>query len=137
MEIFSLLKPNFEATLRERTVSDSAYHARVAQLLLDLLESLRREPIGPRVHASYHLDRDLWLQYRAPNNARCMITITIDRPDYGPLVDGLPVFHYRMCCQMTDSSENGNPQKDEDRTRCIDSAVEFVRNAIRETRMLP
>lgn len=137
MEIVSLLPADFEATLHRRARSDSQYDARIARLLLDLLDALKREPIGPRVFASFHLDRDLWLQYRSPNNAHCMITITMDRPDYGPLVDGVPLFHYRMSCKITDSSQNQTRPTQTDRTRSVDSAVEFVRNAIRETRLLP
>ncbi len=34
----------------------------------------------------------------------------MDRPDYGPLVDGLPVFHYRLTCQKTDSTERRSVQ---------------------------
>ncbi|MBM3968206.1 MAG: hypothetical protein FJ308_24575 [Planctomycetes bacterium] len=137
MEIVALLAPDFETALDERAKSGSAYDARIARLLLDLLDALRHEPIGPRLFASFHLDRDLWLQYRSPNNAHCMITIKMDRPDYGPLVDGLPLFHYRMTCQTTDSTESKVGPILEDRTRSVDSAVEFVRNAIRETRLLP
>ena len=137
MEIIALLQPSFEIALKERAQSDSAYDAKFARHLLELLDALRSEPIGPQLFASYHLDRDLWLQYCSPNNAHCMITVTMDRPDYGPLVDGLPVFHYRMTCQKTDSSERQIRPALEDRTRNIDSAVEFVRQAIRETRMLP
>ena len=137
MEIVALLNSNFEAALHDRTVSDSAYDARVAQMLLDLLDALRHEPIGPKLFASYHLDQDIWLQYRSPHSAHCMITVTMDRPDYGPLVDGLPVFHYRMTCKMTDSTTHQIRPMQEVRIRSIDSAVEFVWNAIRETRMLP
>jgi hypothetical protein len=137
MEIFALLEPDFETALYERAQSDSAYDARIARLLLELVDSLRHEPIGPRLFASYVLDRELWLQYRSPSNASCMITVTMDRRDYGPLVDGLPLFHYRLACQKTDSNENQIRPTLEDRTRSVDSAVEFVRNAIRETRMLP
>ena len=137
MEIVSLLKSDFEATLHERARSDLVYDARIARLLLDLLDALRHEPIGPKLFVSYHLDTDLWLQYRSPHSAHCMITVTMDRPDYGPLVDGLPLFHYRMTCKMTDSMANQTRPKQEDRTRSVDSAVEFVRNAIRETKMLP
>lgn len=137
MEIIALLQPSFETALSERAQSDSAYDAKFARHLLELLDALRREPIGPQLFASYQLDRDLWLQYRSPNNARCMIAITMDRSDYGPLVDGLPVFHYRMTCQKTDSTERQIRPTLEDRTRSVASAVEFVRQAIRETRMLP
>jgi hypothetical protein len=137
MEIIALLQPSFETALNERARSDSAYDAKFARHLLELLDTLRHEPIGPQLFASYHRDRDLWLQYRSPNNAHCLITITMDRPDYGPLVDGLPVFHYRMTCQKTDSTKRQIRHTLEDRTRSIVSAVEFVRKAIRETRMLP
>ena len=137
MEVVELIRSDFESALHDRAHSDSAYHARIARLLMDLLEALRQEPIGPKLFASYHLDRDLWLQYRSPHSARFMITVTIDRPDYGPLVDGLPLFHYRMTCKITDSTGNQTRPTQEDRSRSVDSAVEFVRNAIRETRMLP
>jgi hypothetical protein len=137
MEIIALLEPSFETALKVRAQSDSAYDAKSARHLLELLDALRHEPNGPQLFASYHLDRDLWLQYRSPNKAHCMITITMDRPDYGPLVDGLPVFHYRMTCEKTDSTEKKIRPTLEDRTRSVDSAVEFVRNAIRETRILP
>ncbi len=136
MEIVALLSRDFESALHERARSDSAYDARIARHLLDLLDALRHEPIGPRLLASYYFDCELWLQYHAPNNSHCIITITMDRPDYGPLVDGLPLFHYRMTCNKTDSNKNHVRPDVEDRTRSVDSAVEFVHKSIRETQTL-
>jgi hypothetical protein len=137
MEIVALLKRDFESTLHKRAGSESAYDARIARHLLDLLHALRHERTGPRLLASYHFDRELWLHYHAPNNAHCIITITMDRPDYGPLVDGLPLFHYRMTCNKTDSKRKPIRPAEEDRSRSVKSAVDFVRNSIRETRTLP
>lgn len=38
MEIVFLLDPDMEAVLHDRTLSDSAYDARTARMLLDLLD---------------------------------------------------------------------------------------------------
>ncbi len=137
MEIISLMNSDFETALTERALSDSAYESRFATHLLDLLYALRNEPIGPQLIASYGLDQELWLQYFSPNAAHCLITITMDHPDCGVLLDGLPIFHCRMMCQKTDSTERQIQPSLEDRTRSLESAVDFVRTAIRETRMLP
>lgn len=138
MEIVGLPpKRDFETELRTRAGSGSAYDARIAGLLLDLLDALRGDAIGPRVFVSYHLDRELWLHYRGPNDAHCLITVTLDRPDYGPLENGLPRFHYRMTYRITGSTHNRDQPTIEQRARSVESAVEFVWQAIRETRMLP
>lgn len=137
MEIVGLLRRNFEAPLHERAQSDSPFEARVAHMLLNLLDALRRDAIGPCLFASYHLERDLWLQYSAPNGAHCMITVTIDRPDYGPLDNGLPRFHYRMTYLIKRGANDRDLPVIEERIRSVESAQEFVRHAISETRNVP
>lgn len=52
MELIALLERDFEPALHERAQSDSAYDARIARVLLELLNALRHEPIGPRLFAT-------------------------------------------------------------------------------------
>jgi hypothetical protein len=137
MEIVGLRAVDFESALRERAQAESAYDARVARLLLDLVEGLRREAMGPRLFASYHVDRDLWLQYRSANGAYCMVTVAMDRPDYGAIENGLPRFHYRMTYRITAGDGRGQDAAVEERCRSVESAVEFVSEAISETRKFP
>ncbi len=74
-------------------------------MMLGLLDALTRDASGPMLFASIHQDRELWLQYSAPNGASAMITATIDSPDYGPLEHGLPRFHYRLSYRVRASNE--------------------------------
>lgn len=137
MEVSSPLGDDFESALQERTNAGCAYDARVAGLLLALLDALRRQVTGPRLYAFFRPDGEVSLHYRAPNDSRCVITVTVDRPDYGPLENGLPRFHYRMTYQITNSWLNRAGPVVEERMRTVDSAVEFLQDAIRETRGLP
>ena len=73
--------------------------------MLDLIDSLRRDAVGPTLFATPHLNRELWLQYSAPNGDSVMITVTIDHPDYAPLENGLPSFHYRLSRTIQDSNK--------------------------------
>jgi len=136
MDIVGWPHGDIDAALRARADSDCKYDARLAQLLLDFVEALRREKAGPRLFASIHLNRELWLRYRAPNGTGCRITVTMDRPDYGPLEDGLPQFHYRMSYRIITPTDNLNHPLTEERARRVQSAVEFVWQAISEAREL-
>lgn len=139
MEIVNLTgpdSPNFDAEYQRLANSDSAYDARVARMMLDFLAALRREPIGPRLFASRILN-ELWLQYSAPGGASVLVAVTVDRPDYGPLDDGLPQFHYRLSYKLRSSADVEEQRPVEERARCIESACEFVGVAIAEARDLP
>ena len=139
MEIVSLLGPDFpdyDAEFRRLADSESAYEACVGRMMLELLDSLRRDAIGPRLFASTLLNRELWLQYSAPNGASAIITVAIDHPDYGRLEDGLPRFHYRLS-YIRSSSDSTDRLPIEERARSVETAREFVREAIRETRLMP
>lgn len=137
MEIIALIPRDFEAALHERSKSDSPYEARVAHMLGGLLDVLRRDAIGPRLFASYHLQREIFLQYFAPNGSHCMITVAIDSPDYGPLENGLPRFHYRMTYQLKRKIDDRRLPLIEERVHSVESASEIVRQAILEARKLP
>jgi len=132
MEIVNL-SHDVDAILHKRTQSESRYDARTAELLIDLLHAMRRDPEGPRLFASILLERELWLLYVVPGGASCMITVTIDRPDYGPLENGLPIFHYRMAYRITGRSDGRVGPMNEARVHSTGSAVEFVHTAISKT----
>ena len=133
MEIVNL-SHDVDAILHKRTQSESRYDARTAEMLLELLHAMRRNSEGSRLYASFVYQRELRLQYRAPNGRSCMITVTIDRPDYGPLENGLPIFHYRMAYRI--SGRYGEQERPliEARVRGADLAVEFVQTAVSESR---
>tara|TARA_R110002072_G_scaffold303123_1_gene494631 strand:- start:34243 stop:34659 length:417 start_codon:yes stop_codon:yes gene_type:complete len=138
MEIVNLPgadSPNFDAEYQRLANSDSAYDARVARMMLDFLAALRREPIGPRLFAS-HILNELWLQYSAPGGASILVAVTVDSPDYGPLDDGLPQFHYRLSYKLR-SSNDEEQLPVEERARSIESACEFVGVAIAVARDIP
>jgi hypothetical protein len=141
MEIVSLIEPgsrDYEGPFRSVASSAAAYEARVGGMMLDLLDAVRRDSIGPRLFAFAHTNRELWLQYySASNGASAMIRITIDRPDYGPLEDGLPRFHYRLDYRI--KSSNGAIARPliEQRAHSVETACAFVREAISDARALP
>jgi len=135
MEIVDLLgrSNEFEATFRELALSDAPYHAAIGNMMVDLLDSLRRDPFDGTVHASHHPDLgspELWLQYSVPNGSSVMITVSVDRPDYGPLTNGLPRFHYRLAYRLGDSTDH---LPTEHRTPVLQEAHDFIRHAILAT----
>ena len=135
MEIVDLLEQSneFEATFRELAASDVPYDAAIGNMMVDLLDSLRRDPFDGTVHASHHPDLgspELWLQYSVPNGSSVMITASVDRPDHGPLTNGLPKFHYRLAYRLGDSSDD---LPTEHRTPILQEAHGYIRNAILAT----
>lgn len=138
MEIVSLLgdSPGYDAEFRSLAASESPYDACVGRMMLDLLDLLRQDAIGPRLFASAHINRELRLQYSAPNGASAMITVTIDHPDYGPCENGLPRCHYRLSYKIRSTNDAINRETVEERARNVETACAFVREAIRESRSL-
>ena len=132
MEIVNL-SHDVDAILHKRTQSGSRYDGRTAELQLNLLHAMRRDPEGHRLYASFLFERELWLLYKAECGTSCMITVTIDQPDYGALEDGLPRFHYRMAYRITGCSDGRVGPLNEARPHSSGSAVEFVHTAISET----
>ena len=55
----------------------------------------------------------------------------IDRPDDGPLENGLPRFHYRLSYRIRSSSDTTDRPIIEYRVRSVASAVEIVRQQFR------
>lgn len=141
MEIVSLIEPgtrDYEGPFRSLAGSAAAYDARVGRMMLDLLDAIRRDAVGPRVFAFAHTNRELSLQYySASNGASAMIRIAIDRPDCGPLEDELPRFHYRLDCRIKSSNDAIARPLIEERARSLETACAFVREAIRDARAVP
>ena len=59
-----------------------------------------------------------------------MISVTVDRPDFGPLTDGLPTFRYRLSYRIGDAAA-GLPT--EHRATSNADAHDVIRNAILAT----
>ena len=141
MEIVSLIAPGSsddEGPFRSLASSAAAYDARVGRMMLDLLDAIRRDSIGPRLFASVHTDRELLLQYySASNGASAVIKIAIDRPDCGPVGDGLPRFHYRLDYRIKSSNDAIARPLIEERARSVEAACAFVREAIGDARAVP
>ncbi len=130
MEIVSLLGQShdeYESPFRDLAESDVAYDARVGEMMLALIDTLRGDPLGVTIHASHHPDIELWLQYSVPDGAHVMISATVDRPDFGPLTDGLPNFHYRLSYRIGDATDR---LPTEHRASTLPDAHEFIRDAI-------
>ncbi len=66
-----------------------------------------------------------------------MITVTIDYKDRSQLVDGLPVFHYRLTYSHPSREPGSIGPRKELRTHDIDTAYDFVMEAIRTCRDAP
>ena len=106
-------------------------------MMLELLDALRRDVIGPRLVASKGLlwqeYPELLLSYSDGHGHRTMVGTTIDYKDRSPLVDGLPLLHYRLR-RHPSWPEPSVDSRDELRTRDVRTACEFISEAIRDCR---
>jgi hypothetical protein len=146
MEIDDLLPPHsraFEEEYHRLARSDSPFESRVGKMMLDFLNRLRSGVVGPRLSAlkspaSYAPKCDfgieLWLQYSDNHGHHTMITVTIDYKDRSPLVDGVPPLHYRLAYTLPDRDSGKTTPKAELRTSNLDTACDFVLEAIHACR---
>ena len=121
---------------RRQRESGTPYETRIAELQLNLLDSLERGPVGPRLSVSTGIGNEMWISYSSPDGASASIVVDIDRPDYGPLVNGLPRFHYRIKSSIRHAGDDQWSPEKEERIRSVESAYEFIRRVIVETRDL-
>lgn len=136
MELCSLIgrpSDDYEIAFRELAEADNVYDAKVGSMMLELLERLRRDSSTVTLFAFSQSPAELSLLYASSSKASAHVTVRIDRPDYAPLVDGKPPFHYRMSfvIQTTDDSTFGE-RPFEKRVQAVEDACEFLNEAILE-----
>jgi hypothetical protein len=134
MEIFDAPHPgesSFEDDYHRMAKSESRMESLVGRMILDLLDALRGGVIGPRFGAVKLLPNrtELWLQYANGFGSGTLITLDVDWKDCSPIVDGVPLLHYRL--SYTRCTGDGLP-KVELRTRDVRTAYEFVLEAIEQ-----
>ena len=138
VEIVNLLPDSldgYEAPFRKLARSDVAYDALVGSMMLGLLNALRNDPLDVTLFASLHSEIELRLQYSVfSNGPSLMLSAIVDRPDYGPLANGIPNFHYRLAFRIGDSTDGLTT---ECRAQTANDALQFVRNAILATQDHP
>jgi hypothetical protein len=139
IEFQNLLEPDAptpEKKYRRFTSSEVPFEAAYGRMMLELLGALRRDVIGPRVIATKNImwleSPELLLFYSDGYGHSTTITVKVDYKDRSPLVDGLPLLHYRLECGL--SSERSADSRDELRTRNVRTACEFIVDVIRKCR---
>ena len=116
-----------EDEYRDLVTSGSPCQSQMGQMILDFIDRLRHGIVGPRLHAYKHLD-ELWLQYEHGAN-NTTITAKIDYKDRSPVVNGIPVLHYRLTYTLPEN--DADAPRVELRTHHLDEAYEFVLEAIK------
>ena len=138
MEIIDLINPDwpdFDASFRRVAESASPREARIGRMMLDLLESLRQSLPGTLFYASVSGNEELWLSYCVPGqSAATMIKIAVDAPDYGPLENGLPRFHYRLSYKFNPPGGDWAGLPTEERLHSVQAACQFVVAAVEQAR---
>ena len=137
MEIFDPLNPNapgFEDAYRRLAKSGSPPESAIAKMMLEFLDVLRRGIVGPRLGArQMGLDwRDLWLTYSDGCGHHTLITANVNYKDRSPLIDGVPLLHYRLTYTRPLPNAPENTSTVELRTRDVGTAYEFVLEAIQQ-----
>jgi hypothetical protein len=136
MEIVDLLHPedpSFEDDYRRMATADSRAEEMIGKMMLDLLKTLREGVVGPRLVAFRPLpnEHELSLTYASSGNSTS-ITVAVDWKDRSPLVDGVPQMHYRLSYTPSPRNRKQNSPPVELRTRDIQTAYEFILEAIRQ-----
>jgi hypothetical protein len=134
IEFHNLLEPDAptpEEEYRRFASSQVPFEAAFGKMMLELLDYLRRDVVGPRLIA----EKDLFgpgirFAYSDGHGQSVAVCVTVDYQDRSPLVDGLPLLHYRLSCESGRSEEFPG----ESRTHNVQTACEFIRSAIRECR---
>jgi hypothetical protein len=140
IEFRNLLEPDAptpEEEYRRFVSSEVQFEAAYGRMMLKFLDALRREVIGPRLIAEKGL---MWLEcpelvlhYSDGYGHSTAISAKVDYKDRSPLVDGLPLLHYRLR-RGPAWPERPVDARDELRTRDVRTACEFVLEAIRKCR---
>ncbi len=139
MEIIDLFDPDnptFDVEYRRLVDSDSPYDVQMGQMMLDLLDQIRRGVMGPRLFASFMTD-ELWLNYSDDRGHGTTIRATVDHYDFASLVDGVPQFHFRLRYDLPPPHSPTNPETVEERTREPDIACDIIREAIKRSKVVP
>lgn len=129
--------PTVEEEYRRLALSEVPFEAAYGKMMLDLLDALRRDVIGPRLAAMksilWHQYPELLLLYKYGYGHNMAVCARVDYKERSPLVDGLPLLHYRLRRDLAWPEPSVDPQ-DELRTRNVDTACEFILEAIRKCR---
>jgi hypothetical protein len=115
---------------RRLAASKSCYEARIGTMMLEFLDRLRHGVTGPRLGV-IKMSEELWLQYADGQGHSTLITVRIDHKDYSPLVDGVPPMHYRLASTRFTANLQNNLPKVELQTSDVETASDFVLEAIR------
>ncbi|MCE5267180.1 MAG: hypothetical protein LLG00_04785 [Planctomycetaceae bacterium] len=130
--------PRFDADYRRMTRSDSKIQVAIGSMMLTFLDALRAGIAGPKLFATKVLpnETELWLDYSDGYGNRAHMTATIDFKDHSSLVDGVPLLHYRLSSRTTQPPQAAQDMPIELRTRDVNTAYEFVVEAIRRCKPL-
>jgi hypothetical protein len=129
--------PTVEEEYENFVSAGEPFQAAFGRMMLELLDALRHHIIGPRLIAQKGICWDespeLCLYYLHGREKVTSIRVTIDFKDHSPLVDGLPLLHYRLTHRPKPSERCPKP-RNELRTRDVQTACEFILEAIRDCR---
>lgn len=137
MEIIDILRlanpgqEGFEDEYRRLASSDSPCQAEMSKKMLQFVDRLRKGVIGPKL-CCFKLANELCLQYHHASNT-ATIRAMVDYKDRSPLVDGIPVLHYRLAYSVESDDAEGMSET-ELRTHDVNEAYEFVLDAIRTSK---
>ena len=129
MELYPLRPdaPTFEDDYQHLAASESRFESKIGTMMLAFLDRLRHDVIGPRLGVTKVFE-ELWLVYSNEHGRSTLITARIDHKDYSPLVEGVPLMHYRLAYTRPEAD---NLPKVELRTSGVETACDFVLEAIR------
>lgn len=118
--------PTPEEEYRRLASSEVPFEAAFARMMLELLDALRRDVVGPRLVAHQEiLGPGLQFVYSDGRGHSTAVSVNVDYKDRSPVVDELPSLHYRLACATEHLSE-------ELRARNVQAACEFIQDAIRK-----
>ncbi len=128
--------PTVEGEYRRFASSEDRLEAAFGLMMLELLDALRRDVVGPRLVAEkgflWFECPELRLNYSDGQGHGTTVHVKVDYKDRSPLADGLPLLHYRLNRRPWPKQRLNS--RDELRTRDVNTACEFVLEAIRECR---
>jgi hypothetical protein len=94
LHLTDLENPDVKPEFRKRANDSKPIVARSGRMILDLLDYLEADR-SEATAFGLPINGELWL-YPAKLGESVCVAITVDSPDYGPAVEGLPVMHYRL-----------------------------------------
>lgn len=112
--------------------SASPLEAKVGSLMLALLEHLESQGEEPTVFGHLMSAKELFLAFKAKGGWHAPIKVTMDFMDRSPLVDGAPVFHYRLSYRPPPPDSKSHPQALELRTHQTKEASDFIVDSVRK-----